>query len=82
MLASLRDSREVERSGLMLCARLPKPSLLLPLLLRPPLSDPEPPLCCEGAFSPLSVPLLHLQPGTPYQDMVISAAQCISLITG
>ena len=81
MLARLRDSREVERSSLMLCARLPKPSLLLPLLLLLLLSDPEPPLCCDGVFSLLSVPLLHLRSSDPYQDTFMLAASCKSLIT-
>jgi len=57
LLASLRDSREVERSSLMLDVLLQMPSLLQ-LLLR----DPWPSLCSEGALM-FSEPLVHLQKG-------------------
>jgi len=62
LLASLRDSREVERSSLMLDVLLQMPSLLV-LLLR----DPWLSLCSEGALM-VSAPLVHLQKGSQMSE--------------
>lgn len=72
LLARLRDRREVDRSSLR-----PSALLKLPLLLLLVLSNPEPPLCCEGVFSLLSEPLLHLHQGMLHLGMLKQAMQCV-----